>query len=277
MFEQSVPSWLVGVWKRLSIEENNQKDTTTQVIWIQTNSCFGDIRIPADRPILDPTIESVDDLSQAQAIALSHQSGFAGITRLQSGTDGDICQWHRALDYQPFNGQFDIGKVHWQGDILIETGIDGTYTEEWQKIATGPTAALTLLQGSVLQGSVVSPVRQAWLVICGDRFIYGCDRRRSLPAARSLTELVESPVEYPIAGLTRPNAYQYLNCEISLGNCQTGSWAIQNSTLPWKIGRSLWQGHELIVDEAHHRLIQRNKQTDTIWAVQEWGHLRQLL
>lgn len=276
MFEKSVPSWLVGVWKRLSIEENGQKDITTQVIWIQTKSCFGDIRIPADRPLLDPTIQSLKDLSQAQAIALSHQSGFAGITRFHSGADGDLCQWHRALDYRPFTGQFDIGRVHWQGDILIETGIDGTYIEEWQRISTGPTAALTLLHGSVLHGSVLTrPARQAWLVMCGDRFIYGCDRRPSLPAASALTELVDSP----IAGLNLPSTRQYLDCEISLGHCQTGivPWEIQNSTLPWRIGRSLWQDHELILDAPNNRLIQRNKHTETIWAVQEWGHLAQLL
>ncbi|MEL6815214.1 MAG: hypothetical protein AAFP03_10430 [Cyanobacteria bacterium J06598_3] len=278
MFEKSVPSWLVGVWKRLSIEENGQKDTTTQVIWIQTHSCFGDIRIPADRPMLEPAIGSVQALSPAQAIALSHQAGFAGITRFHSGADGDLCQWHRALDYRPFEGQFDIGRVHWQGDILIETGIESTYTEEWQRIETGPTAALTLLRG---------PMRQAWLVMCGDWFIYGCDRRFSLPAAGSLTELVEASSvretlvretlqQPPLVGVSH---YQYLNCEISLGHCQTGSvpWKIQNSTLPWKVGRSLWQDDELTLDKPNRRLIQSNKQSETIWAVQEWGHLEQLL
>ena len=41
---------LVGVWQRRSIEKDGQKDTTTQVIWLQTPKCFGDIRIPIDRP-----------------------------------------------------------------------------------------------------------------------------------------------------------------------------------------------------------------------------------
>ena len=256
-----MPDWLVGVWQRLSIEENGEKDTTTKVIWIQTNSCFGDIRIPAERPVMGPGVTSLDTLSESLSeqtvTALSHQAGFAGITRLQ----GDTCEWHRALDYRPFNGQFDVGTLHWEGDILIETGVNGSYKEEWQRISKHPnlepTAALTLLQG---------PARQAWFVMYDDAFIYGCDRRPSLPAAETLTTLLNESKTLPIA-----KQAQYLDCELSFGYRQSGNvpWEIQLSTLPWKEGTSLWQTEDLVFNQAQGHIIQTSGDDPFIWAVQE--------
>lgn len=273
MLAQTVPNWLTGVWKRLSIEENGSRDTTTQVTWLQTSSSFADIRIPAHRPIIRPTVRCkeasprwsashwLSSLSSEQAIALSQQEGFAGIARFAN----NLCEWHRALDYAPFTGEPDRGTLHWEGDILIETGPNHSYKEEWQRIATGPTAALTTTH---------SATWKQWLVICGDYFIYMCDRRQHLPANTTLQKLL-----YPDPNAELNSAsLQYLNCEISLGRISTDriDWKIQQSTFPWKEGTTLWNIQELHLD-MNNIIVQTDRDSQTTWEIQECGHLEQLL
>lgn len=273
MFKQTVPDWLIGVWQRRSIEEDGVRDTTTQVIWIQTSHCFGDIRIPADRLAVGSDNRSnLDDaerlakLCDRAAISLSQQEGFAGVTQFDTGR----CEWHRALDYYPPTDQLDGGTLHWkngvEGDILVETGLDNTYVEEWQQIANGPTAAMTVSRGTAWE---------KWLVVCGDYFIYVCDRRPTLPQNKLLTELLETD----ITGKISPQSKQHLNCEISLGRCISGQtpWEIQQSTLPWKEGRCLWHPGDFAVDQKHNKAVQTVGAETVTWDIQEWGALEKLL
>ena len=281
MFNPTVPDWLTGVWERLSIEENGDRDTTTKVTWIQTSSGFADIRIPADRTWTKPIVRynhSASNqssnlnscsplalLTPAQALSLGQQEGFAGITQFANG----LCEWQRALDYVPFTGEPDQGTLHWEGDILIEIGPDDAYKEEWQRIATGPTATLTATNGSAWE---------KWLVICGDYFIYMCDRRPRLPANTHLKDLLTFQPNRTID----PSSQQYLDCEVSLGRIQTDRhadnsiWKIQQSTMPWKEGCRLWDSKDIEIDQNNNRAIHTLEGSQTIWDIQELGHLQQL-
>lgn len=281
MFNQTVPDWLTGVWKRLSIEENGDRDTTTQVTWLQTSSGFADIRIPADRAQYKPIVRynhstgnqasnpysgnPLAFLTPAQALSLSQQEGFAGITQFSGG----LCEWQRALDYTPFTGEPDQGTLHWEGDILIEIGPDDAYKEEWQRIATGPTATLTATN---------SCAWEQWLVICGDYFIYMCDRRPQLPANHSLQDLITFQQD----GKLDSRSQQYLDCEVSLGRIQpdpihSGSslWEIQQSTMPWKEGCRLWNPEDIGIDPNNNKAIHTAEGSQTIWDIQELGVLQQ--
>ena len=235
--EESVPDWLMGLWRRLSIEENGERDTTTQVYWLQTASGFADIRIPAERP----AVESLVGLTPEQATGLSQQDGFAGITRLI----GDQCEWHHAMDYRSFTGKPDVGRLHWEGDILVEIGPNGAYKEEWQRVATGPTTTMTISDGAAWK---------KWLVLCGDYFIYVSDDRDF------------SSVD------------NLWNFEISFGQCRHGQkpWEIQLSTLPWKENSSLWKREDMVVDFHNAQVTQTVGTQSLIWTVQEWGELAQL-
>ena len=277
MFNQTVPNWLVGVWKRLSIEENGHRDTTTQVTWIQTKSGFADIRIPTSQFVFRPIVRyspsktsqlidlSLDNafasLSPQQAKALSQQEGFAGITQFNNG----LCEWQRALDYSPFTGEPDQGTLHWEGDVLVEVGTNGAYKEEWQKIASGPTATMT---------STKKGVWEKWLVICGDYFIYMCDRRQHLPANTTLENLLGFNAD----GTLDLESRQYLSCEVSLGRISAGSkdWEIQQSTLPWKKGDRLWNPEEVLLNFNNNRAIQTIGNSQVLWDIQEYGNLKQL-
>ena len=107
-FQSSMPKRLVGLWRRLSIEENGERDVTTQVFWLQTTCGFADIRIPAERP----SLASWAALKPHQAIALAKQDGFAGITHLSCDNLGrNRCEWHHAMDYRPFKWTHRCGFI----------------------------------------------------------------------------------------------------------------------------------------------------------------------
>ncbi len=255
---------LVGVWHRRSIEtENGQKDTTTQVFWLQTHSCFGDIRIPLNRT---PCSEhrSVNELSALEAIALSGQQGFGGITQVE----GSTCQWHRHIDYQPPNGSRDIGLLAWEQNILIESGVEATYREEWERVDNGSTGCCAL----VLEANkpLAASSWQGCFVSVGDYFVYLLDRRTALPKADSLKFLLESAQD-------GPQRQGYLNCEISFGHRSCGRipWEIELSTLPWREGQSLWALADLKVDLNQGCVTQTlhdDPQQVRRWNIWEWDN-----
>jgi hypothetical protein len=255
---------LVGVWRRRSIEtEDGQKDTTTQVFWLQTHSCFGDIRIPIDRPQCLGR-RSLGELTGEEVMNLSRQQGFGGITHVEAST----CQWHRHIDYQPLNGSGDVGLLSWEQEILVEVGVDAPYREEWERIDDGSTGCVSLVLASE-EPSEASSCWQGCFVLVGNYFVQILDRRTVLPKAESLKFLVESAQD----GTQRQD---YLNCEISFGRRSGGQipWEIELSTLPWREGQSLWAIDDLNVD------LERGYMTQTIhdastrqthhWKIWEW-------
>ncbi|HEY9824113.1 MAG TPA: hypothetical protein V6D19_01590 [Stenomitos sp.] len=257
---------LVGVWRRRSIElEDGQIDTTTQVFWLQTQACFGDIRIPLERPEL-PLHRDLADLTESGALALAHQQGFAGMTHLE----GNTCHWQRYLDYQPPNGSRDIGLLQLEQDCLVELGVEQVYREEWERIDDGSTGCIAL----VLDPDEPSGMGERWqgcFVAVGNYFVYVLDQRPALPAANSMLELLQS-------AQNRTEQLRYLNCEISFGRCNLGRslWEIERSTLPWREGQSLWNPSDLSVDLDRQQVMQTV--TDAIvpqvrtWRILEWGN-----
>jgi hypothetical protein len=255
---------LVGVWRRRSIvTEDGQIDTTTQVFWLQTHACFGDIRIPIDRnPCLGRS--SLSELTKAEAIDLAEQTGFGGITQVEGAT----CQWHRHIDYQPPNDSRDIGLLEWEQDILIELGVEETYREEWERVDDGKTGCIALvLETDETKGG---PGWQGCFVLVGDYFVQILERRPPLPKTDSLQLILESAQD----GTEYRN---YLNCEISFGRRSIGQlpWEIQLSTLPWQEGRSLWSVDDLQVDFNQEYLTQivhdNAGQQTRRWKILEWS------
>jgi hypothetical protein len=95
-----VASRLRGVWRRTLLTMPAQGDTpalhddTSAVFWLQTDSLFGDLRLPA--ALLTPG---------APREAHGAQISFAGHTT----TAGDLCSWHREVDFgSPFLPGFDF-------------------------------------------------------------------------------------------------------------------------------------------------------------------------
>jgi hypothetical protein len=95
-----------GLWRRsLLVEADGSRDTTAGVLWLQGVTAYVDSR------------------------------GFAGSLERR----GDVFEWRRDVDLEPPGGSPDAGTMHWEGDVLVETGVHADYVEHWVR-DEGPTA-----------------------------------------------------------------------------------------------------------------------------------------
>ncbi len=211
-----VPTRYRGLWRRTLLESDETHDVDTLVFWLQTGHWHADLRIPANRPDFSD-IHSLAQCSTRQLQWLLQQEGFIGITEV----DGAQCEWHRIVDYRP-SGSRDIGRMHFDQDALLESGVTQRYIERWQRVslANGQFSAASRLNGASRQ----------WLLRAGEFFMFG--RPRSIAPARAgyLWARVA-------AGDASHDEMQHLaDFEISFGQCDGHAMRILHSTLPWREG-----------------------------------------
>lgn len=218
-----VPPELTGLWRRsILVLPDGSTDTTTEVLWLQTRSMFGDIRVPAARP--KPMGDGFAACSDADLVALAAMQGFGGVLEVEA----DICRWHRHFDYQPPGGPPDEAGYKIEGDLLIETGLHADYREDWVR----ETPADALLAAFTLGDN-------AMLVVGGDHFIEIRNRNVVLPDAESLADLVKQD----LASGARDRAEARMDLRIAYGRVAPiggVSWQITRSTFPWLEGKSLF-------------------------------------
>ena len=233
-----VPDWLVGLWRRESIElQDGTLDRTTRVFWGQTLNLFVDIRIPKDRPFR-PGCRSFKDFTLEELAQLSEQQAFAGHVLVKD----DTCTWISFVDYQPSTGRPDTGRLHLEGDILHEEGsadsiIGMDYHEMYRQDVRAEERRIALRLdscGGYLFGQ--RPPGDAILVVLDDHFMFARGRGRQLEPAESLRELVHK------ADGNRTAIEAYLDCEVSIGQLSIDdhAWRIELSTLPWREGERLF-------------------------------------
>lgn len=221
---KSVPDAYLGVWRRqLLTTTAGHRDETSEVFWLQTSHLHADMRIPYPPT---PPSASLSTCTLEHQQALCEQGGFAGLTDVQ----GNICQWHRLIDYQPPGGAPDIGCMTFEGpDRLIEDGLEGSYHEVWQRLpeSQGTNWGLWLR-------SADEPERQACLLIAGDYFMFAADR----PAA---LDVGGGNLRDQLDRATPDRRLDLLACEISFGRQRNGAtpWVISHSTLPGRVGDKL--------------------------------------
>lgn len=250
-----VPDAYLGAWRRSLLETAAGRDERSLVVWLQTPRWHADLRLPADRPDFSD-IDRLADCDDGQLSWLARQQGFCGITQVE----GARCRWQRLMDFQPASGSRDIGHMAFDGERVIETGVESDYLEIWERLpqSRGGSAALELV---VERGAL--PARPAWLLVAGDCFMFVRDRMHRLPDAADLPQLIAR---------TRPSRVlllDWLNVEISFGH-RTGStpWRIEHSTLPWREGRTLAlpgaiqrRSHQVAVEGCNERR----------WRVLDWS------
>jgi hypothetical protein len=250
-----VPDAYLGVWNRTLLETPNRRDECSLVMWLQTPRWHADLRIPAERPDFSG-VNHLTDCDDEQLAWLARQQGFCGFTKVE----GERCTWHRQLDFQPANGSRDIGRMVFDGERVIETGVESDYLEIWERLphSRGGTAALEL----VVERSEL-PSRPAWLFVAGDCFMFVRGRAHSLPNAIDLSSLIVQ---------VRPSRAQlldWLNVEISFGHRSGATpWRIEHSTLPFREGQVIThpgaiqrRGHQIAVEGNNERR----------WMILDWG------
>jgi hypothetical protein len=223
-----VPSNYLGVWQRELLETTTKKDTSSLVLWMQTQYYHIDLRIPANRVNLRAA-KSLQDYNNDELLLLATQQGFAGITQVTPANtqSSDVCQWLRETDYQPATDARDIGKmVFTDANTLIETGVDDTYLEVWRRLDS--------IQESYSFQFTVGKNRHnlevpAYLMRVGSYVAYARSRTVVLPKALSLNYAIHA--YKPI----REHLLDWLDMEISFGEIlDAQNWQIKHSSLPFR-------------------------------------------
>lgn len=251
---QHAPSGLTGVWRReLITTTDGVHDDTTQVYWLQTQSWYADIRVPADRPS-HPGASGLADYAPDDLAALAEMQGFAG----QLTVEPRICRWRRDLDFQPPNGVADEGTWDLDGDVMIERGLDGRYEEVWrlEPESRGPLLAFGLDGGSGPRGL---------LVVAGDGFMAIENRPIALPFGQTLGEVVAAA----LAAGDLDRAQAALAMPIVYGRIAGGAspWEVQLSTWPWLEGQGLWSHGAVAFDPSAATLREARAEGERAWTL----------
>lgn len=213
-----VPVRYRGVWRRTLLQTPTEVDRDSWVRWLQLGRWHADLRVPA-------TAQRVQELQ-----------GFAGVTEVRAGAQGEICTWHRMVDFQPPGPHPDAGYMSFETEQrLVEVGVHGEYREVWER-----------LPGSLGRGLVAAEL----------------PRPDGLPAARLF-----------LAGRylmrVRPaSAHGHLDFEISFGVLAAGRWRIERSTLPQLQGQSLML--RLQRTGLEQLLVALQGQPARTWRLLEW-------
>ena len=101
---------LPGVWRRSVLVDENGRDTTSQVLWMQSYALCGDIRLSADHDI----------------------RAFAGRLTERDG----VFRWDPVCASFALDGPPDDGRLLWEGNALREDGVHVEYLEIWERIAS---------------------------------------------------------------------------------------------------------------------------------------------
>ncbi len=234
------PAELSGLWRRDYLKPANAPaDTSTWVGWLQGRRYYCDLRQPAALPDLSH-VRRLTDLTRDDLRSLAGQQGFAGELTVRNGT----AHWQRLYDFQPDSGVADRATLEQTGDLLLETGTEQPYVEQW----TRSEGRVSDSFGALLTDTVAGC--RGIVVRAGPWLMYARERRTVLPAGRSLLELLELLDAHQCLDSARA----LLDFEISFGTLQSATaWHVIRSTLPYKAGKT-W-GIELPVAEAANVVI----------------------
>lgn len=209
---------LTGLWTRsLQAWPDGRRDTTTNVGWLQGITIYADLRQPPAIAGQFIHAHRLRDLTLADCKKLAMQQGFSGV--FVAGPES--FEWVREIDYQPRRKTRDIGRLFWQGDILVEEGMQGDYIEHWHRDPAQPLlpcAALTLKgKDDHCRGS---------LLRVGNKFMYSRERQAAAMGDH-LSDAIEGAADLH-------GAQALIDFEISAGIISEGTWWIIRSTLPFR-------------------------------------------
>jgi hypothetical protein len=223
----NVPQAYMGVWQRTLLEQADMVDTTSLVLWLQTDLYHIDIRIPANRPLFT-SINQLEDCSFDQLSWLTTQQGFTGITQI----NGNTAEWIRDHDFQPLNGQRDIGEMKFEtDDSLIETGIDANYLERWERI---PSSHFNLSVRQIIGENRHDRKVPARIFTANSTFAFVRPRNMQLPNAASISAAID------IFQPSKEALLDWLDFEITFGEIIDEHYGyVKHSTFPFREGKEI--------------------------------------
>jgi hypothetical protein len=235
-----VPPSYHGVWVRTLLETPQLCDTTTLVRWMQLGRWHADLRVPTSARVTHPDV--LMPYSAADSTLLKTvQQGFCGITQVTRSEAGEVCTWHRLVDYQPPALTPDAGWMVFENpETVIETGIHGIYREVWQRLPQSTGRMLALAEPARTDGQA-----SARLLLAGDYAM------RVRPAAHA-------------AALSQADP----SVEISFGLLQANQWHVQHSTWPALEGQHM--GLSIQRTSGSEALVHMDN-ASALWEILEWS------
>jgi hypothetical protein len=209
-----------GLWERsLLAWPDGRRDTTTFAAWLQGPTLFADLRQPTEPPSFEGVL-CLNHLKPRHCEWLARQEGFAG----RFVRAGRAFEWQRQIDFQCTSAASDAGYLEFSDGVLVEEGRDLPYIEHWHRATpdVAPHVAFRMRDEAGCDG---------FLVRAGRIFMFVRSRAKPLPHGDSLSELVKAS--------DLKDARALLDCEISLGRVHDGSWRIERSSLPYRVGADL--------------------------------------
>jgi hypothetical protein len=245
----TVSAQMMGCWHRRYIRfRDGKEDTATRVIWLQTASGMGDMRIPGDRIDLSHRAD-LKTCTRDELVALSDQDSGAGITLLDSDAKPmPTATWEEGnagVGYQNYVYFPEPGWFEWRaGDCMMEFAPSGTYEEDWrlQPNSRGRLVHLVGIEPRIeprietrieteIEPGKPAPNRQ--LLLAGDHVMAVRDR--------SVGPLEERPLPETAAALGDDHAslVALLDCEFSYARRRGDHFVIELSSLPFREGQTL--------------------------------------
>jgi hypothetical protein len=254
---------MIGCWERLYIRfRYGLEDRTTRVVWLQTLSGAGDIRIAASRPNLCGR-KGLADCSKDELLKLAEQDCFCGFTLFDPYAEPfPTASWPKdayLFRFQPLITFPEPGWIEWRnaGTCMIERAPSGAYEEDWRLQSGSRSFAIHLTKRDA--------ATMTCLFVAGEHAIYARNRAVDLPLDKTLLELAKD-AEYDPGGLR-----QFVDCEFSYARRAEpgGDYHIEVSTLPWREGQPLgcaWI--EAVTSNATHRkdfVLGENWTVESLW------------
>lgn len=262
-----VPTDYRGVWMRTRLhppadqaEATPPDASTTWARWLQTSLWHADLRVP-EEAMAGRVSAPLSALGPEQLAALTHQTAFAGCTRVDPHPQGELCSWLRRVDYHPPALAPDSAWVVFDApDRMIRIAQHSEVSETWERLPDS-VGLFRVLSGVDDQGQPDGRLLlQAGVYLCLVR-----ERRRPWPRGlnpgHALVDVMLAQPEHALA---------WLDQEVSFGRLDGTLWHIERSTLPDREGLS--------VPCSMQRWRTRNEADVTLagvtsrWQVLEWTH-----
>lgn len=220
-----MPARYIKVWQRELLETQTIKDTTSIVLWMQSQHYHIDLRIPNAVQNGLRKVDSLQDYNDDELLLLASQQGFAGITNVTLANNqlSDVYQWLRKIDFQPKTTARDIGKmVFTDENTVIETGIDEAYLEVWRRLPRCQEPHFSTYVTGQNRNGLTNGV---YLISTGKYVAFAKPRVTELPKAALLIGAVETYEP------TRAQLFDWLDIEISFGEMLDDKhWRINHSS-----------------------------------------------
>lgn len=297
---QTVPTKMIGLWERKYIrflKDNDDEDqhgdgtdtygdrqTAERVLWLQTASGFGDMRIPKSRfssggnsnnKRHECTASSLAELSVGKLLQLAEADCFCGICILEENTlsregrpksnwiAGDTGFSQQVVSNWPEDGwlewpETDLDSTPTKGTCMMEYAPEGQYIEDWrlQPGSSGLCCHLTT-KTAYASDDIDGERITRNIYMAGVHLMLAIDRRRGEQEEenRPLVAIVKDRHMK-----NRALVESYLSQEFSYAkktDSKATDFGVELSTLPWRQGGTIsmdWL-HDVVLGSKHDSTV----------------------